>query len=506
MLLKTLFKDTALYGLPSIVGRFLNYLLVILYTAVMPASSGEYGVVTNLYAFTALILVFLTFGMETTLFRFANKQEENPMHVYSTALITVGSLSLGFLVLVLAFLSPLADWLGYSDHPEYIAIMALIVAVDSFACIPFVYLRYLQKAKKFACFKMLNILVNIALNLFVFLVCPKIYESHPSWISWFYNADYLAGYVFVINLITSIVTLCLLFKEWMPGGQFKASDGTVYRFSYVWDGPLFHRMFRYSYPILILGMAGILNQTLDKIIYRFLVPGLEGEQQLGIYGACFRIAMIMAMFTQAFRFAYEPIIFNKSKDKKDVVETNALGMKYFILVSLLGFLAVMAWIDVLKVIIIRDHGYWAGLRVVPIVMAAEIMMGIYFNLSFWYKLIDKTLWGALFSVVGCLVLCAVNVLFVPQYGYIACAWGGFAGYATCMLLSYFVGQKKNPIPYDLKSISGYVLLAAVLYAAMEIIPFTGALGIVCKTLLLCVYAGVLLYKDMPVWRLLKKKK
>lgn len=506
MLLKTLFKDTALYGLPSIVGRFLNYLLVILYTAVMPASSGEYGVVTNLYAFTALILVFLTFGMETTLFRFANKQDENPMHVYSTALITVGSLSLGFLAIVFAFLSQLSSWLGYAEHPEYIAIMAIIVAIDAFACIPFVYLRYQQKAKKFACLKMLNILVNIGLNLLVFLVCPLINESHPSWISWFYNSQYLAGYVFVINLITSIVTLLLLFKEWMPGGQFKASDGSMYAFHYVWDNSLFKRMFRYSYPILILGVAGILNQTLDKIIYRFLVPGLEGEQQLGIYGACFRIAMIMAMFTQAFRFAYEPIIFNKSKERKDVVETNALGMKYFIAVSLLGFLAVMAWIDVLKVVIIRDSGYWEGLEVVPIVMAAEIMMGIYFNLSFWYKLIDQTLWGALFSVVGCTVLCAVNILFVPQYGYMACAWGGFAGYATCMLFSYFVGQHKNPIPYDMKAIAGYFLLAVVLFVTMMVLPFDGIANIVVRTLLLCVYAAVFCFRELPLARLLKKSK
>ena len=506
MLLKTLFKDTALYGLPSIVGRFLNYLLVILYTAVMPASSGEYGVVTNLYAFTALILVFLTFGMETTLFRFANKQDENPMHVYSTALITVGSLSLGFLALVMAFLRPLSSWLGYEDHPEYIAIMALVVAIDSFACIPFVYLRYQQKAKKFACLKMLNILVNIGLNLLVFLVCPLIYESHPAWVGWFYNSQYLAGYVFIINLVTSVVTLLLLFREWMPGGQFKASDGSVYTFHYVWDNALFHRMFRYSYPILILGVAGILNQTLDKIIYRFLVPGLEGEQQLGIYGACFRIAMIMAMFTQAFRFAFEPIIFNKSKDRKDVVETNAMGMKYFIIVSLLGFLAVMAWIDVLKVIIIRDQGYWEGLEVVPIVMAAEIMMGIYFNLSFWYKLIDQTLWGALFSVVGCVVLCAVNVIFVPQYGYLACAWGGFAGYATCMLLSYFVGQHKNPIPYDMKAIAGYFILAAVLYVSMLALPFEGIANVLVRTLLMCVFAGVFCLRELPVARWLKKSK
>lgn len=494
-LLKSLFKDTALYGLPSIVGRFLNYLLVILYTEVMPASSGEYGVVTNLYAYTALILVILTFGMETTLFRFANKQEENPMHVYSTSLITVGGLSLGFLALVLAFLQPLSSALGYTDHPEYLAIMALIVAIDAFACIPFVYLRYLQKAKKFACLKMLNIIINIALNLFVFVVCPEINAVHPEWISWFYDSEYLAGYVFAINLVTSVLTLILLFKEWMPGQSIKASDGTIYKFKYVWDAQLFHRMFKYSYPILILGIAGILNQTLDKIIYKFLIPGQEGAQQLGIYGACFRIAMIMAMFTQAFRFAYEPIIFNRSKDKSDVVKTNALGMKYFIIVSLFGFLAVMAWIDLLKVIIIRDSGYWEGLGVVPIVMAAEIMMGIYFNLSFWYKLIDQTLWGALFSILGCLVLVSINLIFVPQYGYMACAWAGLAGYTTCMLLSYFIGQKKNPIPYDLRNIGVYTLLAVVLYATMTQITSTGVISILLKTLLVLVYAAVMVWKE-----------
>lgn len=504
-LLKSLLKDTALYGLPSIVGRFLNYLLVILHTQVMPTTSGEYGVVTNLYAYTALILVFLTFGMETTFFRFANKQEEDPMKVYSTALITVGGLSVGFLALVLAFLQPLADALGYPDHPEFLAVMALVVAIDSFACIPFGYLRYQKKAKKFACLKIVNILVNIGLNLFVFLLCPLIHKDHPEWIGWFYDSEYLAGYVFMINLVTSVVTLIMLMKEWMPGGQFHASDGTVCKFRYVWDAPLFSRMFRYSYPVLILGIAGILNQTLDKIIYPHLVPGHEGEVQLGIYGACVKIAMIMAMFTQAFRFAYEPIIFNKSKDKRDVVQTNALGMKYFIIVSLLGFLCVMAWIDVLKVWIIRDPNYWVGLQVVPIVMAAEIMMGIYFNLSFWYKLIDQTLWGALFSVVGCLVLVAVNVVFVPQYGYMACAWAGLCGYGTCMLLSYFVGQKKNPIPYDLKSVGSYALLAVALFVLMTQVPEAGIWTIIIKTAHVLFFFAFMCWKDFPVWKMLKKK-
>jgi len=505
IMLKSLLKDTALYGITSIFGRFLNYLLVPLYTATMSAASGQYGIVTNLYAYTALILVCLTFGMETTFFRFANKEEENPMHVYSTALLTVGGLSVLFLGLITAFLSPLAGALGYAAHPEFLLIMAIIVAIDSFACIPFGYLRYQKKARKFCLLKLINILVNIGLNLFVFLLCPRINASHPEWISWFYDSEYLAGYVFAINLITSVVTLLMLAREWMPFGKFYASNGEQIPFRYIWDRPLFSRMFRYSYPVLILGVAGILNQTIDKIIYPFLVPGDEGVRQLGIYGAAAKIAMIMAMFTQAFRYAYEPMIFNKSRDKDDVVRTNALGMKYFIIFTLLGFLCVMAWIEPFKILLIRNQDYWEGLCVVPIVMAAEIMMGIYFNLSFWYKLIDKTLWGALFSVIGCAVLVTVNVLFVPTYGYIACAWAGFAGYATCMLLSYFVGQRKNPIPYDLRSIGSYTLLAAALYVSMTVVPAAGIWSLVIKTAHVIFFCAFLCWKDFPVWRMIRKR-
>lgn len=493
--LKSLLKDTALYGLSSIVGRFLNYLLVPLYTAVMPAASGEYGVVTNMYAYTALILVILTFGMETTFFRFANKEEEDARRVYSTALITVGALSLVFLGLIFAFLTPLANGLGYGAHPEFIGIMAVTVAIDSFASLPFCYLRYQKKAVKFASLQLLKIMVNIGLNLFVFWLCPKINATHPEWIAWFYKSDYLAGYVFAINLLTSLATLLMLCREWLPGQKFTDSNGNVSRISYIWDAQLFRRMFRYSWPLLVFGIAGILNQCIDKILYPFLVAGEEGVQQLGIYGAAAKIAMIMAMFTQAFRFAYEPIIFNKSGDKKDVVQTNALGMKFFIIFTLLGFLCVMAWIDIFKELLIRNQDYWEGITVVPIVMAAEIMMGIYFNLSFWYKLIDQTLWGALFSIVGCAVLVSVNVLFVPTYGYIACAWAGFCGYATCMLLSYFVGQHKNPIPYDLKAIGGYTLLAAALYVSMTQVPEVGIWTLVIKTAHVLFFVGYLCWKE-----------
>jgi O-antigen/teichoic acid export membrane protein len=485
---KSLMKDTALYGLSSIVGRFLNYLLVPLYTAVMPASSGQYGVVTNFYAYTALILVLLTFGMETTFFRFANKEGEDPKRVYSTTLITVGTLSATFAVLALAFLQPLSDFLGYGAHPEYLAMMVCVVSLDAFMCIPFTYLRYQQRPVRFMCLKLLSILVNIGLNLFVFLLCPRIHAVHPEWIAWFYDSDRLVGYVFGINLISTAVTALLLLPE-LTG------------FKWVFDGALFRRMFKYSYPILILGLAGILNQTADKILYPFLVPGSEGAVQLGIYGAAAKIAMIMAMFTQAFRYAYEPIVFGRSRDKADVVKVNALGMKYFIIFTLLGFLVVMAYLDLFKVLLIRNTDYWVGLRVVPIVMAAEIMMGIYFNLSFWYKLIDRTIWGAWFSLAGCVVLVTVNCLFVPRYGYIASAWAGVAGYGVCMLASYFVGQRINPIPYDLKGIFRYVVLAAVLYVLMMYLPIENTwarAGV--HTILLLVYCAYMLKADLHVTR------
>lgn len=489
---KSLMKDTALYGLSSIIGRFLNYLLVPLYTAVMPAASGQYGVVTNFYGYTAFILVLLTFGMETTFFRFANKEGEQPMRVYSTALFTVGGLSLAFVLAGFFYLHPLAGCLGYGAHPEYFGMLLLVVAMDAFSCIPFTYLRFRQRPVKFMVLKLVNIFVNIGLNLFVFLLCPLLYREHPDSIAWFYDGEHLAGYVFAINLICTFVTLLLLLPE-------------LIGFRWVFDVALFRRMFKYSFPILVLGVAGILNQTADKILYPFLVPGLEGEVQLGIYGAAAKIAMIMAMFTQAFRYAYEPLIFGRSKDKGDVVRANAAGMKYFIIFTLLGFLVVMAYLDLFKVLLIRNTDYWEGLKVVPIVMAAEIMMGIYFNLSFWYKLIDKTYWGAVFSLAGCVVLVSVNIFFVPLYGYVACAWAGFAGYAVCMLLSYCVGQRKYPIPYDLRGMGRYLLLAMALFSVMWLLPIDGLwLRIVIHTFLLGIYLFYMLQKDFPLTMLLHR--
>ena len=466
--LKSLAKETAIYGVSSIVGRFLNYLLVPLYTIALPASSGGYGVLTNIYAWVALILVLLTCGMETGFFRFANKGEDEPMRVYSTTLLSVSIGSLAFVALGLLFLDPIAGLLGYGEHPWYIGMMMIVVAMDAIQSIPFAYLRYKKRPIKFAALKLLFIFLNIVLNLFYYGILK--------------GTD--VGCAFLFNLIcTSVVMLCMVSE--------------LRGFTYVLDRELLKRMLRYSLPLVILGVAGILNQVADKIIFPFVYPdAAEANIQLGIYGAASKIAMIMAMFTQAFRFAYEPFVFGKSKEK-DSREMYAKAMKYFIIFTLLAFLIVMFYMELLRHII--ERSYWDGLRVVPIVMAAEIFMGIYFNLSFWYKLIDETRWGAYFSLTGCTILILMNIFLIPKYGYIACAWAGFTGYGVAMLLSYFVGQKKYPIQYDLKAIGMYVLLAAVLYVAAEYVPIDNIyLRMAYRTVLLLLFIAYIVKRDLPL--------
>ena len=484
--LKTLFKDTALYGMSSIVGRFLNYLLVPLYTAKIAASSGGYGVITNVYAYTALLLVILTFGMETTFFRFVNKEGANPMRTYSTVLIMVGSVALLFVALVLAFINPVSSFMGYSAHEEYVAVMAACVAIDAFQCIPFAYLRYKHRPWKFIALKMLFIVLNITLNIVYFVVLPAMY-SNPSthgFAASVYDPNVGVGYVFRLNLFCTAIITFFFWKE-LTG------------FRWVFDKILFRKMLSYSWPILLLGITGILNQTADKILFPIVSPGAEGHVQLGIYGAAAKIAMIMAMITQAFRYAYEPFVFGSAKEKGSR-DTYAKAMKYFIIFTLLAYLVVVGYLDVLKYIIGRD--YWEGLKVVPVVMAAEIMMGVYFNLSFWYKLIDKTIYGAWFSGVGCVVLVLINVLLIPKYGYMACAWAGVAGYGTAMLLSYFVGQKKYPINYPLKSITVYICIAALFTAIMLSTPqsLPKALRLGINTLLIILFVAHIIHYDFPI--------
>ncbi|MBQ1865745.1 MAG: lipopolysaccharide biosynthesis protein [Bacteroidales bacterium] len=481
---KSLAKDTAIYGLSSIIGRFLNYLLGVAYTYIFPASSGALGINTNIYAYTGLAFVILTYGMETTFFRFANKDGEDPKLVYSTVLRMVGTTSLLFVALVLAFIGPVSTGMGYNDHPSYIWVMAVVVALDAFQAILFSYLRYQKRPIKFAALKLLFIFMSIILNLVFFVLLPVLYKGNPALWGKIYNPEVGVGYIFYINLFCTAVITFFFTKE-MKG------------LGYGFDRDLCKRMLSYSWPILVLGIAGILNQTADKILFPKVYTGEDANIQLGIYGSAVKIAMIMALITQAFRYAYEPFVFGSSREK-DSKETYAKGMKYFVIFTLLAFICVMGYMNILRYIISKD--YWDGLRVVPIVMAAEMMMGVYFNLSFWYKLTDRTIWGAIFSGIGCLALVVINIIFVPKYGYMACAWGGFAGYGISMLLSYFVGQKYYPIDYPIKDMAIYVFAAAVLFAGIQWSnAHLGVAPAICiNTLLILAFCALIVRRDLPL--------
>ncbi len=485
--LKKLAQETVVYGLSSIVGKFLNWLLVPLYTFVL-AQQSDYGIVTNLYAWTALLLVILTYGMETGFFRFANREGQKPNQVYTTTLTSVGATSLIFAVICVLFRQPIADVLGYSTHAEFIAMLGVVVALDAFASIPFAYLRYKQRAMRFALLKLLFVALNIALNLFFLCLCPIIMEWCPELISWFYNPDYGVGYVFIANILaTTIQTLCLL----------PAIVAEKYDFS--WS--VLRRILRYSLPLLILGVVGVMNQTVDKILFPFLYKAADAQAELGIYGACFKIAMVMMMFTQAFRYAYEPFVFAQHKDKNSVA-AYADVMKFYIIASLFILLGMILFLDILKLIISPD--YWSGLRIVPIVLFSYLFQGVFFNLSLWYKLTDKTIYGTYFSIIGCVITLIINILFVPTMSYMAAAWASFACYFIVMILSYIVGQKYLRVPYDLKSIAFYVALALILLGAHALcVHFISQMTLICyicRIVLIAIFALVVYCREVPKLR------
>lgn len=480
--MKKLAKDTAIYGISSILGKFLNWLLVPLYTYLLD-SSADYGVVTNLYSWTALLLVILTYGMETGFFRFANKNKENSAEVYSTSMISVGITSLIFALVCLFFSQQIADLLGYSNYPEYISMLGVVVAIDAFASIPFAYLRFINRPFKFAAIKFLYIALNILFNIFFLVLCPWLIKVAPVTIDWFYNPHYGVGYIFVSNILsTAIQTLALI--------------PYIFNVTFKFNFSLLKKLLRYSLPLLVLGVAGIMNQTLDKILYPFLRPGVEGAAELGIYGATSKIALIMLMFTQAFRYAYEPFIFAQHKDK-DSLTAYADAMKFFIIFSLLIFLGMTLYIDFFKYFIQSD--YWIGLKVVPVVLWSFIFQGIFFNLSLWYKLTDKTMYGAWFSMIGTIIIVLGNVIFVPRFGYVGSAWAAFACYFVIMLISYYFGQKYMPIKYDLKTIGLYTALTVIMYIISCYIktPYP-VVNILLKSILMLIFLLVLVKRDFPL--------
>lgn len=449
--IKSLAKDTAIYGVSSIVGRFLNWCLVPLYTITFAAA--EYGVVTFVYSIVALAMIILTYGMETGFFRFANHERwHDPAEVYSTSLISLAVSSSLFVAVVAVFLNPITVAMECAGHPSFVMIMAVCVAIDAFLAIPFSYLRYRKRPIRFATLKLVNIGLNIGLNLFFILLCPWLMRVAPSSVSWFYRPDFGIGYIFLANLIASVVNLVLMVPE---------LTCVRYRF----NGRLWREMLVYSAPLLVLGIAGIMNQTIDKIMYPWLAAdradALEG---LGIYGANYKIAIVMLMFIQAFRFAYEPFIFARNKeDGAGKYQAYRDAMKYFVLFGLLIFMGVMFYIDIIKYFI--SPRYFSGLKVVPIVMMAELFFGIFFNLSLWYKLTDRTVWGMWFSLLGLAVTVVLNIAMVPRIGYMGCAWAALCSYGVMMVASYLVGRAKHPIGYETGRILSYFAIAAVLYAA-----------------------------------------
>ena len=467
--MKSLAKDTAIYGLSSIIGKFLNYLLVPLYTYAL-ARTADYGIVTNIYAWTALLLVLLTYGMETGFFRFANREDYDAPTVYKTAFSTLLFTSALFTLLVILFHQPIANVLGYPDHAEFVEMMFATVAIDAFACIPFAYLRYKKKPIVFASLKLLFVILNIAFNVLFLVILGK-------------NDVF---YVFLSNILaTTIQTLCLLPFTMPKGGHF--------------DGQVLRDMLKYSLPLLILGVAGIMNQTLDRILFPYLYTGADAQAQLGIYGACFKVAMVMMMFTQAFRYAYEPFVFAKHKDRQSI-EAYADAMKYYIIFSYLILLGVIFYLDIFRYIV--SSAYWEGLKIVPIVLWTYVFQGIYFNLSFWYKLTDETKWGAYFSLIGLVITLVLQIVGVPRIGYWASCGSSLVCYFCIMLLSYFIGQKKAPIPYDLKRIGGYTALTigllAVYYALRLYYIHNTWLLMAVGTLLIGIYLFVLTRKDFPL--------
>lgn len=490
--IKSLAKETAVYGLSSIVGRFLNWCLVPLYTYLFAAD--EYGIVSFLYSFTAVMLVILNYGMETGFFRYANK-EKDPEKVYTTSLISVGSTSLLFIILLSLFLSPISGALQISQHPSYVWILGTTVAIDAFTNLPFAYLRYKKKAFRFAGIKLMNVGLNIGLNLFFLLGCPVIMKHCPGVVSWFYEplggASFGIGWIFVANILSTLCVLLALLPELI---------GRDYKF----DGGLLKQMLRYSWPLLILGIAGVLSQNMGQMVMPYIFPGEKeaADTMVGIYAANMKIAIVMVMFTQAFRYAYEPFIFSQAKGEgESKKQAYSDAMKFFVIFGFFIYLGVMYYLPLLKHFI--SPGYWAGLQVVPVLMLAELCFGVFFNLSLWYKLTDRTQWGMYLSLLCFMLMLMFNIWLVKVIGipggYMGSAWAALISYFTVMVVSYFLGRKYYPINYHLKRMGAYLLFAALLYGAALIADsfFTTGVAYVVKTLFLALYAGAVIMNEKP---------
>jgi O-antigen/teichoic acid export membrane protein len=449
--LKKLVGQTAIYGLSSIVGRFLNYLLTPLYTSKEVFSPDQYGIITEMYAYVAFLVVLLTYGMETAFFRYFSEQKEGKGRgVYTTALGALMVTSFAFIALVSVFAQPIAEALGYPNDQEYISWFGIIVGLDALIAIPLAKLRAENKAFRFAWINFTFIGVNIGLNLFFLAYCLPMYKAGQiNWlIETFYDPETGVGYVFISNLVASAVRFLMVLPEMLKG-----------RFNF--DVGLLKQMLRYALPLLVAGLAGIVNETLDRAMLKWMLFEDLGEvetmTQLGIYGACYKLSIVITLCIQAYRYAAEPFFFGQRK-QTDARDTYARMLQMFFAFVMGVFLVVTLFIDVFKYFI-PNEAYWVGLDVVPVLLLANVFLGVYYNLSVWYKLTDKTNYGSYISLIGAVLTIAFNIALIPHFGFRGSAWATLLCYFSMAALSYYWGQKHYRVPYNLKVLGLYFAMA-----------------------------------------------
>jgi len=489
--LKKLAGQTAMYGLPSIIGRLLNWFLVPVYLAKEAAnfSPDQYGIVTEMYSYVAFLVVFLTYGMETAFFRFSSQKGHDKKKVYSTIIIALFSTSGLFIAAAFLFDQPIANWLKYPNNTEFVTWFALIVGLDAISSIPMAKLRADNNPIKFGSVNLANIAVNIGLNLFFLAYClPKFRAGETNWIiKTFYSPDIGVGYVFISNLIASGIKFVLLLPEMLKA-------------RYGFEISLLKKMFVYALPLLVFGLAGIINETIDRIMLKRILYDVIGEtktmSEIGIYGACYKLSIIITLFIQAFRYAAEPFFFAQEKEK-NAKNTYAVIMNYFVIVCALIFLGVMLFIDLIKHFITNED-FWVGLPVVPILLFANIFLGIYYNQSIWYKLSGKTKYGAYIGIFGAVITIAINYIWILEYHYMASAWATLICYGSMTILSFILGQKHYPINYNFAKIGLYLGLALLLYFLT--ITFTlpvGTLKYVIHGFIIAAFIGVIYLIERP---------
>jgi O-antigen/teichoic acid export membrane protein len=484
--LKKLMSQTAVYGLSSIVGRLLNYLLVPLYTHLFIPS--EYGIVTNLYAYVGFLIVLLTYGMETAYFRFS-QSEKDYNKVFSTAITPLFLTSGIFITAMVLFSQNIASALQYEKNPEYIIWFAIIIGFEAITSIPFAKLRQENKPVKFAIYKFINIGLNIGLNLFFLLLLPYLSKNmNNQFVEYIYNPEIGIGYIFISNLLAIIITFALFIPDFIK---------TKIKFS----SELLKKMLIYGSPLLIVGLAGMVNEVIDRILLKYLiaVPSniTDSENyilgQIGIYGANYKLSILMTLFVQAFRYAAEPFFFSHQKEQ-NAKQTYADVLKYFVIFGLLIFLGIMLYLDIVKYFI--NSRYHEGLQIVPILLLANLFLGIIYNLSLWYKLTDKTSFGALIAVGGAVVTIVLNIILIPKIGYLGSAWATFFCYFSMMVASYYFGQKYYFINYNLKKIFFYFFIAIGIYFINKYVIFSSTIvSYSFKTLLLLSFISIAFYKE-----------